>query len=91
MTIQLDHLRKILESRKIGLELDDAALDWLGDAGYDPAYGARPLKRVIQRHLQNPLANLILEGKVKDGETVRVSADDTGLVINGEAVRAEAA
>jgi len=91
VAIQLDHLRAILESRKIGLELDEAALEWLGDAGYDPAYGARPLKRVIQRHLQNPLAGLILEGKIKDGETVRVSADEAGLVINGEAVRAEAA
>jgi ATP-dependent Clp protease ATP-binding subunit ClpB len=91
VAIQLDYLRAILESRKIGLELDEAALTWLGDAGYDPAYGARPLKRVIQRHLQNPLAGLILEGKIKDGESVHVSADDAGLVINGEAVQAEAA
>jgi len=91
VAIQLDNLRAILESRKIGLALDEAALTWLGDAGYDPAYGARPLKRVIQRHLQNPLAGLILEGRIKDGETVHVSADDAGLVINGEAVQAEAA
>ena len=89
--IQLENLRKILEDRKIGLALDEAALTWLGDAGYDPAYGARPLKRVIQRSLQNPLAGLILEGKIKDGETVHVSADEAGLVINGEAVQAEAA
>ncbi|HUT50842.1 MAG TPA: ATP-dependent chaperone ClpB [Alphaproteobacteria bacterium] len=91
VAIQLDYLRAILESRKIGLELDEAALEWLGDAGYDPAYGARPLKRVIQRHLQNPLAGLILEGKIKDGESVRVSAGEAGLVINGETVQAEAA
>jgi ATP-dependent Clp protease ATP-binding subunit ClpB len=91
VAIQLENLRKILEDRKIGLELDEAALTWLGDAGYDPAYGARPLKRVIQRSLQNPLAGLILEGKIKDGETVHVSADEAGLVINGEAVQAEAA
>jgi len=91
VAIQLDRLRAILASRKIGLELNEAALKWLGDAGYDPAYGARPLKRVIQRHLQNPLANLILEGKVKDGETVHVSTSEAGLAINGEAVRAEAA
>ena len=91
VAIQLDYLRAILESRKIGLELDEAALTWLGDAGYDPAYGARPLKRMIQRHLQNPLAGLILEGKIKDGETVHVSAGEAGLVINGETVQAEAA
>jgi ATP-dependent Clp protease ATP-binding subunit ClpB len=88
VAIQLQNLRKILADRKIGLELDEAALTWLGDAGYDPAFGARPLKRVIQRHLQNPLAGLILEGKIKDGETVHVSADEAGLIINGEAVQA---
>ena len=63
---------------------------WLGNAGYDPVYGARPLKRVIQRELQNPLAELILEGQIPDGSTVRVSASDRGLVIE-EAARAEAA
>jgi ATP-dependent Clp protease ATP-binding subunit ClpB len=81
--IQLAHLRKLLEDRKIGLELDRSALEWLGAEGYDSTYGARPLKRVIQRSLQNPLAGLILEGGVKEGDTVRVSAGKQGLTING--------
>jgi ATP-dependent Clp protease ATP-binding subunit ClpB len=89
--IQLGHLRSLLEDRKIALDLDDAALKWLADAGYDPAYGARPLKRVIQRSLQNPLAGQILEGRIADGDTVHVSAGPDGLVINGDAVQAEAA
>jgi ATP-dependent Clp protease ATP-binding subunit ClpB len=81
--IQLAHLRKLLEDRKIGLELDRSALEWLGSEGYDSTYGARPLKRVIQRNLQNPLAGMILEGAVKEGDTVRVSAGKQGLMING--------
>jgi ATP-dependent Clp protease ATP-binding subunit ClpB len=81
--IQLAHLRKLLEDRKIGLELDRSALEWLGAEGYDSTYGARPLKRVIQRSLQNPLAGLILEGAVKEGDTVHVSAGKQGLTING--------
>jgi ATP-dependent Clp protease ATP-binding subunit ClpB len=87
--IQLARLGKLLEGRNIELKPDKAAKAWLAEAGYDPAYGARPLKRVIQRELQNRVASLILEGKVRDGETVSVSADETGLVING--VKAEAA
>ena len=79
--IQVEHLRAMLADRHIGLQLDDAAKRWLGDTGYDPVYGARPLKRVIQRQLQNPLAQMILEGKVGDGATVTVSADDSGLTI----------
>jgi ATP-dependent Clp protease ATP-binding subunit ClpB len=81
--IQLAHLRKLLEDRKIGLELDRSALEWLGAEGYDSTYGARPLKRVIQRSLQNPLAGLLLEGAVKEGDTVHVSAGPQGLTING--------
>ena len=81
--IQLDRLRAMLADRKIVLELDDAALTWLANAGYDPVYGARPLKRVIQRSLQNPLATMILEGKVEDGTTVRVGVVDGELAING--------
>ncbi len=81
--IQLAHLRKLLEDRKIGLELDRSALEWLGAEGYDSTYGARPLKRVIQRSLQNPLAGMILEGAVKEGDTVHVSAGPQGLTING--------
>jgi ATP-dependent Clp protease ATP-binding subunit ClpB len=81
--IQLGRLRQLLADRKIALELDRSAMDWLAREGYDPVYGARPLKRVIQRSLQNVLAGLILEGEVKDGQTVRVSANADGLVING--------
>jgi ATP-dependent Clp protease ATP-binding subunit ClpB len=81
--IQLQRLRAQLAERKIGLELDQTALDWLANEGYDPVYGARPLKRVIQRSLQNPLATLLLEGAVHEGDTVRVAAGMEGLVING--------
>src|SRR5690606_4871569 len=88
--IQLQRLRKLLEDRKIELRLDDAAKRWLGDAGYDPVYGARPLKRVIQRSLQNPLASLILEGEIADGATVNVSAGSNGLTIQGREVQAAA-
>jgi ATP-dependent Clp protease ATP-binding subunit ClpB len=88
VSIQLDHLRKLLADRKIGLELDRSALEWLGSEGYDSTYGARPLKRVIQRGLQNPLASLILEGSVKDGDTVHVSAGKQGLTINGQLAEA---
>tara|TARA_Y100000031_G_scaffold137099_1_gene161739 strand:- start:120 stop:2717 length:2598 start_codon:yes stop_codon:yes gene_type:complete len=87
--IQLGHLRTLLAGRHITLMLDKAAAAWLADKGYDPVYGARPLKRVIQRSLQNPLAGLILAGKVADGEQVKVSAGKDGLTING--VKAEAA
>ena len=89
--IQLARLGDMLAERKITLELDAAARSWLADKGYDPAYGARPLKRTIQRELQNPLAGLIIEGKVADGDTVQVSAGPDGLIVNGEAVTADAA
>ncbi|MEX0319584.1 MAG: ATP-dependent chaperone ClpB [Ruegeria sp.] len=79
--IQLARLRKRLAGRKITLELDDGARKWLADEGYDPVFGARPLKRVIQRALQNPLAELLLAGDVKDGETVPVSSGSDGLII----------
>ena len=65
-------------------QLDAAAKAWLGDTGYDPVYGARPLKRVIQRQLQNPLAQMILAGRIADGDTVPVAAGKDGLVIAGE-------
>jgi len=87
--IQLGRLRKLLEERKIQLDLDPAARAWLADQGYDSVYGARPLKRVIQRSLQNTLASQILSGSIQDGETVKVSAGDGHLIING--VKAEAA
>ena len=79
--LQLDRLHGLLADRKVALELDGAARDWLAQLGYDPVYGARPLKRVIQRHLQNPLATMILEGKVVDGQTVRIGATAEGLSI----------
>ena len=68
-----------------------AAREWLADKGYDPAYGARPLKRVMQRHLQDPLAEKILAGEIGDGASVEVSANAQGLLLNGDAVKAEAA
>ena len=84
MEIQLGRLRALLADRKITLELDLSALEWLANEGYDAVYGARPLKRVIQRTLQNRLAGMILEGTVRDGETVRISAGADGLTINGQ-------
>ena len=86
--IQLGRLRGLLADRKIELELDTQALEWLAEAGYDPVYGARPLKRVVQRSLQNPLAGLLLEGTVRDGETVHVSASRDGLLLNDRLVNA---
>jgi ATP-dependent Clp protease ATP-binding subunit ClpB len=88
VTIQLKHLEALLADRNIRITLDQAARDWLAEAGYDPVYGARPLKRVIQRNLQNPLAGLILEGAVKDGEAVQVTASEAGLVIGGHLAEA---
>ncbi|GAC1483160.1 MAG: ATP-dependent chaperone ClpB [Acetobacteraceae bacterium] len=82
VTIQLARLRELLTDRKITLELDDPAIEWLAEQGYDPVYGARPLKRVIQRTLQNPLAGQLLDGSVRDGETVHVSVGRDGLLIN---------
>src|SRR5471030_1447510 len=79
--IQLKRLEKLLVDRKITLEIDAAARRWLADAGYDPVYGARPLKRVIQRALQNPLAERILEGAIPDGATVKIGVGEGGLVI----------
>ena len=79
--IQLGLLDKRLEGRKITLELEDAARVWLAEEGYDPVFGARPLKRVIQRALQDPLAEMILSGDVKDGDTIAVSAGADGLLI----------
>jgi ATP-dependent Clp protease ATP-binding subunit ClpB len=82
--IQIARLGKLLVDRKITIALDKKARDWLADAGYDPVYGARPLKRVIQRRLQDPLAQLLLEGRIGDGQEVKVSAGKTGLTIDGQ-------
>jgi ATP-dependent Clp protease ATP-binding subunit ClpB len=81
--IQLERLRKLLEARKLTLDVDAQARSWLANEGYDPVYGARPLKRVIQRSLQNPLAQLILEGEVHDGDTVKVTVRDGELSVAG--------
>jgi ATP-dependent Clp protease ATP-binding subunit ClpB len=82
--IQIERLQRLLADRKIEVALDKKATDWLAHAGYDPVYGARPLKRVIQRRLQDPLAQMILEGKIGDGAKVKVGATKTGLTINGQ-------
>ncbi|MBV0891250.1 ATP-dependent chaperone ClpB [Paracoccus sp. Z118] len=79
--IQLRGLERRLADRKIALDLDDAARTWLADEGYDPVFGARPLKRVIQRSLQNPLAEMMLSGEVLDGQTVKVTAGPEGLIV----------
>ena len=88
--IQMQRLQKLLEDRKITLTLEPKGREWLAEKGYDPAYGARPLKRVIQKSVQDPLAELILSGKIKDGEKVVISAGKQGLVFNGAAVAAAA-
>ncbi|MBL7237435.1 ATP-dependent chaperone ClpB [Novacetimonas hansenii] len=87
--IQIGRLRKLLADRNITLDLDKAGETWLADAGYDPIYGARPLKRVIQRSLQNPMAGMLLAGDIHDGETVKVSSADDHLTIDGHAVDGE--
>ncbi len=79
--IQLKYLRGLLSDRKITLELSEDAKHWLGDAGYDPVYGARPLKRTIQKHVQNALAELILKGEVSSGDAVNVDVHEGGLTI----------
>jgi len=87
--IQIARLQKLLDDRKIRLELTDAARAWLGRVGYDPVYGARPLKRAVQKYLQDPLADKILAGEIPDGSTVRVDEGDGQLVLTpaGERMR----
>lgn len=81
--IQMARLDQLLAERKLSVRMSEAARTWLADRGYDPVYGARPLKRVIQKELQDPLARLILEGRIKDGEAIEVDADRGILSING--------
>ena len=81
VTIQVARLQKLLDDRKIKVELTDAARAWLGRVGYDPVYGARPLKRAVQKHLQDPLADMILAGHVPDGSTVHVDEGDGQLIL----------
>ena len=84
--IQMQRLQRLLEDRKITIELDAAARRWLAEKGYDPAYGARPLKRTIQKNVQDPLAERILAGEVHDGEVVRIGAGNGALTIGDEPV-----
>jgi ATP-dependent Clp protease ATP-binding subunit ClpB len=80
--IQIAYLKHLLEDRNIALRLEDGAVEWLGNAGYDPVYGARPLKRVIQKNVQDPLAEMILKGDVKSGDIVTVRLSDLGLELS---------
>ena len=89
--IQLKRVRQLLADRKITLELDDDATHWLADKGYDPVYGARPLKRTIQKYLQDPLAEKILSDEVADGSTVRVTAGSDRLLFHTRGSKSEAA
>jgi ATP-dependent Clp protease ATP-binding subunit ClpB len=88
--IQVGHVQQLLADRKIRLELSDRARAWLGRVGYDPVYGARPLKRAVQRYLQDPLADAILRGDVPDGSTVRVEEGDGALTLETEEQKAAA-
>jgi ATP-dependent Clp protease ATP-binding subunit ClpB len=89
--IQMTRLAKLLEDRKITIKLEPAAREWLADKGWDPAYGARPLKRVIQKFVQDPMADMILSGRIKDDEKVVIGAGKQGLKFNGEVAAAVAA
>jgi ATP-dependent Clp protease ATP-binding subunit ClpB len=79
--IQVERVQRLLKDRKIVLDLTDAARRWLGRVGYDPVYGARPLKRAVQRYLQDPLAEKLLAGEIPDGSTVKVDEGDGELNI----------
>ena len=89
--IQMTRLAKLLEDRKITIKLEPTAREWLADKGWDPAYGARPLKRVIQKFVQDPMADMILSGRIKDDEKVVIGAGKQGLKFNGEVAAAVAA
>ena len=86
--IQIARLQKLLDERKIAIKLEPSAREWLADKGWDPAYGARPLKRVIQKSVQDPLAEMILAGQIRDGEKVAISAGKQGLTFNGKLAQA---
>ena len=89
--IQLERLLKLLSERKIKLELDEDARNWLANKGYDPVYGARPLKRVIQKYVQDPLAEQILSGEVPDGSEVKVTSGSDRLLFRPRRAVNEAA
>src|SRR6201995_1502343 len=80
--IQVGRVQRLLKDRKIALSLTEGAREWLGRVGYDPVYGARPLKRAVQRYLQDPLAEAILRGDIKDGQTVKVEEGDGALILS---------
>ena len=88
--IQMARLTTLLDDRKITVDLDGSGRQWLADRGYDPAYGARPLKRVIQKSVQDPLAERILGGTIKDGDLVHITGSASGLLLNGEVVESTA-
>src|SRR5690606_17003275 len=81
--VQLERVRERFAQRELGLELTDAAKEWLADRGYDPVFGARPLKRVLRKELEDKVALKILDGEIADGDVVRVDAGPEGLVITG--------
>jgi ATP-dependent Clp protease ATP-binding subunit ClpB len=87
--IQLRRLQMLLEDRKISLELDEPARQWLANLGYDPAYGARPLKRVIQKYVQDPLAQMILSGSIDDGQRIAITVENGELSIGGQRVASD--
>jgi ATP-dependent Clp protease ATP-binding subunit ClpB len=89
--IQFARLATLLEDRKITLTLEPKARHWLADKGYDPAYGARPLKRTIQKTVQDPLAGMLLAGEVRDGEKVKIGLAHGALTFNGKSAKSEAA
>ena len=84
VTLQLKRIEKLLEDQGIGIELSDAALDYIVNSGYDPVYGARPLKRAIQRELENPIATKILETTFASGDTVFINCKDNNLLFDKE-------
>jgi ATP-dependent Clp protease ATP-binding subunit ClpB len=84
--IQIGRLARLLSDRKITIDLSPEGREWLAEKGYDPAYGARPLKRVIQKTVQDPLAEMILAGEIGDGETVPVGVGPSGLTVGGRDV-----
>ena len=88
--IQFRRLGRLLEDRKIALSLDAKGRQWLAEKGYDPAYGARPLKRVIQKWVQDPLAQMLLAGEIRDGSIVKISAARGRLIVNGKEVGGDA-
>jgi len=87
--IQFGRLQRLLDERKVTLALDAKGRQWIADKGYDPAYGARPLKRVIQKWVQDPLAQGLLSGGIADGSTVKISAAQGRLTIAGKPVGGE--